>query len=166
MKNVVLTLPRFVLRHRQAFVEIIAFLFILLFVYTGVSKILEQDKFFNNINNSPVLGGWMMARVTQWAIPALELLTALLIAFPKTRLKGFYAALMLMAIFTTYVVAILFFSPYIPCSCGGIVTQLSWTQHLIFNIVWILLSITGILLLSHGKTNRKEKISILTGLFP
>ena len=29
---------------------------------------------------------------------------------------------------------ILIYSPYVPCSCGGIVSALSWTQHLILNI--------------------------------
>ncbi|RAV27402.1 hypothetical protein DN748_18840 [Sinomicrobium soli] len=149
-----LSLPGFVGRYRNVILEIISFLFILLFAYTAISKLLEPDKFFNNINNSPVLGGWMMAKITQWTIPGLELLAAVLIAIPKTRLKGFYTALALMLVFSSYVIAILFFSPYTPCSCGGVVTQLSWTQHLVFNVFWMLLAITVILLKTKGKKKK------------
>jgi hypothetical protein len=33
----------------------------------------------------------------------------------------------------------------LPCSCGGIISSLSWRQHIIFNGVFILLAITGII---------------------
>jgi hypothetical protein len=35
--------------------------------------------------------------------------------------------------FTTYIILILNFSSFIPCSCGGILEKLGWTEHLIFN---------------------------------
>src|SRR5690606_7657944 len=49
--------------------------------------------------------------------------------------------------FTAYIVIILNFTEFIPCSCGGVLEDLGWTEHLIFNIVFILLAAVGILLL-------------------
>jgi uncharacterized membrane protein YphA (DoxX/SURF4 family) len=62
------------------------------------------------------------------------------------RLIGLYASFFFMILFTGYIVAILRFSSYIPCSCGGILQKMSWTQHLIFNIGFLLLAVIAILL--------------------
>lgn len=48
--------------------------------------------------------------------------------------------------FTAYIVIILHFSYFVPCSCGGILEKLGWTEHLIFNVVFVLLAIVAILL--------------------
>lgn len=135
---------QWVQKHRKIIVEIINYLFILLFVYAGTTKLLEGDRFYYNIRNSPVLGGETMATLGSWLIPVSELAVALLIAWPKTRIKGLYGALTFMLLFTTYTVAILFLAPYVPCSCGGVISQLSWEQHLVFNIVFLLLAALGI----------------------
>jgi hypothetical protein len=36
------------------------------------------------------------------------------------------------------------FDKNLPCSCGGIISKLSWKQHILFNLFFIMLSITGI----------------------
>ena len=123
---------------------LVSYLFILLFVYVGTTKFLEGDMFYNNIRNSPILGGKTMALLGSWLVPFSELAIALLIAWPKTRVKGLYGALGLMSLFTGYTVAILFFAPYVPCSCGGVISLLSWEQHLVFNTVFLLLAVFGI----------------------
>ena len=100
-----------------------------------------------------------MATLGSWLITFIELCVALLIAWPKTRLKGLYGALALMLLFTGYTVAILFFAPYTPCSCGGVISLLSWEQHLIFNIVFLLLSVLGTRMsLKKQKINDKMEI--------
>ncbi|WP_335965129.1 MauE/DoxX family redox-associated membrane protein [Galbibacter sp. PAP.153] len=136
-------------KHTGLITETISYLFILLFVFTGATKLMEGDRFFNNLNNSPIIPGKAIAIVLSWAVPLLEIAVAALIAWPATRLKGLYGALALMAFFTLYVAGIVFFSPYVPCSCGGVITLLSWPQHLVLNTVLILLAITGIRL--YGK---------------
>jgi hypothetical protein len=35
-------------------------------------------------------------------------------------------------------------SANLPCSCGGVIQQLSWKQHIVFNISFIVLGIAGI----------------------
>jgi hypothetical protein len=51
--------------------------------------------------------------------------------------------------FTTYIYIILNFSVFIPCSCGGVLEELSWTQHLIFNICFISIAIFGVLIFNN-----------------
>ena len=115
------------------------------FAFTGLTKLMEGDRFFNNLNNSPILPDMVwLSYIISWVIPTLEIVLALLIAIPKTRLKGFYGALGLMMAFTIYVTVIVFISPYAPCSCGGIITLLSWPQHLIFNGGLIILALVAI----------------------
>lgn len=153
---------KWVQKHKGVIVEGISILFIILFVYAGLTKLMEGDMFYNNIRNSPILGGRTMASLGSWLIPLTELSIALLIAWPKTRMIGLYGALALMLLYTGYTVAILFFAPYIPCSCGGVISLLSWEQHLVFNIVFLLLVAVSIgLSIKDQKSNNKiESIEV------
>nr|WP_281682026.1 MauE/DoxX family redox-associated membrane protein [Zunongwangia profunda] len=49
-----------------------------------------------------------------------------------------------MIVFTIYIWYTLNYSDYIPCSCGGIISDLNWTEHLIFNLFWIVFAIIAI----------------------
>jgi uncharacterized membrane protein YphA (DoxX/SURF4 family) len=129
--------------------ETIAFLFILLFIYAALAKLTDYEKFRAQLGQSPLLtafAGWVA-----WGVPAIEIVIASMLAMPRLRLLAFYAAFSLMVMFTAYIVVILQFSDYVPCSCGGVLQDMSWTQHLIFNIVFVLLAVTGILLYSQKK---------------
>jgi hypothetical protein len=52
----------------------------------------------------------------------------------------------MMLLFTGYTMAIVFFAPYRPCSCGGVISLLSWEQHLALNILLLLLAVLIIVL--------------------
>jgi len=131
--------------YREISVEVISIIYVVLFAFTGITKLMEGDRFFNNLNNSPILPDIVeVSYVLSWGVPMLETVTALLIAIPRTRLKGLYGALGLMILFSFYVSGIAFFSPYTPCSCGGIITLLSWPQHLVLNIGLIILALLAI----------------------
>jgi uncharacterized membrane protein YphA (DoxX/SURF4 family) len=137
---------------KKLFLEIICALFILLMMYAAVTKFIDFEKFTVQIGQSPLLtafSGWIA-----WIIPSLEILIAVLIAIPRFRLLGLYAAFSLMVMFTAYIVAILNFSDHIPCSCGGILEKLGWREHLFFNIGFVLLGIAGIVL--HSKIESAE----------
>jgi uncharacterized membrane protein YphA (DoxX/SURF4 family) len=134
--------------------DCICLLYILLFVYAAVSKLLDFQNFQAQLGQSPLLSAF--AGIVSWVVPIAELFIALLLIFPKYRLAGLFSAFSLMVLFTTYIIIILNFSSFIPCSCGGILEKLGWTEHLIFNIVFILLAVIGTLLLS---TFQKDKTS-------
>lgn len=132
--------------------EVIAALFIVLLVYAALSKLLDYEKFVVQIGQSPLLTHY--AGFMAWFIPAVEMLIAVLLAWARLRLAGLYAAFALMVMFTAYIIVILNFSEHIPCSCGGVLEKLGWKEHLVFNIVFVLLALTGIVLLS--KTDSKN----------
>lgn len=150
---------KWVQKYREVIVEIISYLFILLFVYAGLTKLLEGNRFHTNLINSPLLGGKTVADVASWSIPLAELIVAVLLCLPKFRLAGLYGALGLLLIFTTYTVGILFFAPYTPCSCGGVITLLSWEQHLALNGSCTLLAIVALILAHKYKNNEKTELS-------
>ncbi|MBU2903477.1 hypothetical protein KO529_01665 [Arenibacter algicola] len=132
------------LKYRETILMVISLMFIVLFAYTGLTKLLVHNLFYDSILNSPVLGGRTMATLASWTLPLSELAVALLLIWKKTRLIGFYGVLGLMLLFTGYTVAIVFFAPYRPCSCGGIISLLSWEQHLVLNAILLLLALLAI----------------------
>lgn len=136
--------------------EIISFLFILLFIYAALAKLMDYEKFRAQLGQSPLLtafAGWVA-----WGVPCIEIVIAAMLAIPRLRLVAFYAAFSLMVMFTAYIVVILQFSDYVPCSCGGVLQDMSWTQHLIFNIVFVLLAVAGIILYAQ-KAHRETVIA-------
>lgn len=128
---------------REIVVEVICFLFIVLFVYAAVNKLMDVQKFQVQIGQSPLLTsfGWLA-----WAMPILEIVIAVALAISRLRMIGLYASFSLMVMFTAYIVAILNFSFYIPCACGGVLEKLGWTEHLIFNAAFVLLGGVGVFL--------------------
>lgn len=132
---------------QSVIVEIISLLYILLFVYAAVSKLLDFVNFQVQLGQSPLLSAF--ARCVAFGIPFLELSIVILLVIPKWRLTGFYAAFSLMVLFSAYIVVILNFSSFVPCSCGGILENMSWTQHLLFNIVFVVLALIGIYKLTY-----------------
>jgi hypothetical protein len=67
-----------------------------------------------------------------------------MLVWPRWQLAGLYASLGLMVMFTTYIIVITHFGDYIPCSCGGVLQNLTWTSHLIFNSVFVLLALLAL----------------------
>jgi uncharacterized membrane protein YphA (DoxX/SURF4 family) len=129
---------------RRATIHIICLLFILLFIYAATNKLLDVEKFRVQIGQSPLLtafAGWLA-----WIIPLSEILISITLAFPRWRIFGLYASFNMMIMFTIYIIAIQNFSEHIPCSCGGVLEKLGWTEHLIFNIVFVLLAFAGIVI--------------------
>lgn len=143
------------IKHKIILLEFICMLFILLFVYAAMSKLISFDEFKTQIAQSPVLTSY--AIWFAWGVPSIEILVSLMLAMPRFRLPALYAAFTLMVMFTTYIFIILNFSDFIPCSCGGVLEKLSWTEHLIFNIIFIILALIGVMILSPQKNNNTSK---------
>jgi len=140
---------------KKGILEIICLLYILLFVYAAVSKLLDFENFQVQLGQSPLLSAF--AGSVSWGVPLVELIIALLLLIPRFRFIGLLAAFSLMIMFTTYIIIILNYSSSIPCSCGGILENLDWTEHLVFNILFVLLAFTGIMLLLFNPKNVASK---------
>lgn len=130
-------------KYQNHIIETICFLYILLFVYAAVSKIIDFENFSIQLGQSPLLSAF--AGIVAVAVPLIEIVIAILLA-SKWRTLGLYAAFTLMVMFTAYIFIILNYSTFVPCSCGGILEKLGWQEHLIFNIVFIVLATVAIIL--------------------
>lgn len=137
---------------KQKIAQGIAAWFILLFVYTAVSKLSSQPAFEKVMSESVLLKHFSTA--LSWALPATELLVAALLVFPSTRRAGLYLSLLLMVLFTMYISWMLVYEPKLPCSCGGVIMYLNWRQHLVFNMACIALAIAGIRTIPWGVSQK------------
>jgi uncharacterized membrane protein YphA (DoxX/SURF4 family) len=126
-------------------VTVICYLYMLLFTYAAFSKLLDFINFKVQLGQSPLLSAFV--EYISWAVPVTELLIVVLLAIPRFRLIGLFASFSLMIMFTAYIYIILNYSSFIPCSCGGILEKLGWKEHLLFNLVFVLLAVIGILIL-------------------
>src|ERR1700741_3050366 len=111
-------------RRKQLMLEIISALFILLFMYAAASKLLDWQKFRVQLGQSPLLtsfAGWMV-----WLVPSVEIIISLMLTTSRFRRIGLYASFSLMVMFTAYIIAITRFSDYVPCSCGGVLENMTW----------------------------------------
>lgn len=120
----------------------VSLLFVLLFVYAGMSKLLDFETFQAQLERFSLFG--VFAAWVSRGVILLELLIAGLLCFGKTRLLGFYLSFFLMLLFTTYIVIILNFTANVPCSCGGVLDALGWKEHLIFNVFFMGMALIGI----------------------
>ena len=131
---------------KNAIVDIICLLYVLLFVYAAISKLLDFENFRVQLGQSPLLSAF--AGYIAWMVPMLELFIVLLIVSKRWRITGLFGALYLMIMFTAYIFIILNYSPFVPCSCGGILEKMGWEEHFIFNFVFMMLAAAGILILA------------------
>lgn len=125
------------------------YLLIFLFCYTGISKLIDHDNFYTSIMLSPVINN--QASVIVWLVPLIELLIAALLLSNKFIHVGLISSLILMIGFTIYIIYMLLFMEHLPCSCGGVIKELSWSNHIYFNSFFILLITISLLFTTKHK---------------
>lgn len=123
-------------------IEFISSLLIFLFGYTAISKLLSIDHFEAVLEQSPLISSG--AALLAWQVPLAELAIVLLLIFPATRKLGLWASALVLSLFTVYLVYMVLFSRYLPCSCGGVINNMSWPEHIGFNLVFIGLSVAAL----------------------
>jgi uncharacterized membrane protein YphA (DoxX/SURF4 family) len=141
--------------YKRIIVEIISLLYVLLFVYAATSKLFDFENFRIQLGQSPLLSAF--ANWISIAVPLIELIIATVLLLRSFRLIGLYASYMLMTMFSVYIYIILNFSAFVPCSCGGILEKMTWEEHLIFNIGFIILAVIGIALTPYKKIINKRQ---------
>lgn len=132
-------------KSKRVILDVVGYLFFLLFVHTAFDKLMDYQKFKVQLGQSPILSDY--ANGIAWAIPTIEIIISLLLIPSATKLFALYASYALMLMFTTYIVVIMNFTERIPCSCGGIFEGMNWGQHLVINILFVLIAVAGIFLL-------------------
>jgi len=126
---------------KSAVIEVIVSLLVFLFIYAAISKLLDLSKFRYQLGQSPFMT--RLAPIAVWAIPTSEILIAIALMIKRYRTAGLYLAFYLMLVFSGYIYIMLRYSPHLPCTCGGVLSSMSWKQHLVFNLFF-----SGLVLLS------------------
>jgi putative oxidoreductase len=114
------------------FSDVMATFLIFLFMYTAINKFIDLKSFETTLSLSPYLK--KTSSFLAWFIPISEVLICILLFIPRYRKVGLLFATILMGIFALYIGFIISFSKSLPCTCGGVIEKMSWSQHLIFNI--------------------------------
>jgi len=133
---------------KPVIIEICVFLFILLYTYTAISKFLDYQKFVFQMGLAPVPLMKLLAPVLGWLVPSVEsiLVVWLCLGLFKQELLLWpliFSVLLLFA-FEVYITAMILTGLHLPCTCGGIISKMSWRQHLLFNIAFIILGIVAL----------------------
>ena len=114
-------------------------LLIILFCYTAVSKWLFYNDFMYQLKRSPFIpAGYAFLSV---ALPVSEIAISLLLAFDAAAKAALAASAILLLVFTVYIIGMLLFAPFVPCSCGGFISTLSWRQHIVLNSTLMILAV-------------------------
>jgi len=127
---------------REIIVDIIAYSFIMLFMYTAADKLLTIKSFASTLAKSPLIGGYHM--IVAWAIPIIEIIISIILIIPSARKTGLQASFLLMTTFTLYLTYMVFSGSKLPCHCGGVISTMTWQQHIWFNLAFVTLAIFGI----------------------
>lgn len=129
---------------RSAFTELTAALLVLLLLYTAVTKLKDRDGFVAAMAHNPLLSGYTY--LLSWLIPLLEVTIVVLLFLPRWRRTGLLTGSILMAVFTGYVAYMLLDGTELPCTCGGILQQMSWLQHFWFNFSFTIIALLSFFL--------------------
>ena len=123
---------------RSTVINIISGLLSFLFIYTGTSKLLEHSSFLAQLQAFPLLHYYPL--LFSFLVPFTELVIAFGLIFNQTTLPALRASLVLLIVFTAYLVLMIFTNKDLPCSCGGIISTMSWKQHILFNLFLLFLT--------------------------
>lgn len=145
------TIPR-----KKRLLDIIAALLILLFVYAAISKLIDYGHARGQMLNQ--VFPRQIGIVLVWAVPLMELVTAGLLLFEKTKMQGLYLSFGLLSAFTSYIGWVLrhVFSR-IPCSCGGVLSHMGWSNHFFFNLFFLAITVTAIFLQKQQERSISDK---------
>lgn len=135
-------------------IEIIASLLILLFAYSGISRLPGYRSFADTISESPLIHNG--AGTIGLLLPATELIVVLLLFFERTRKAGLYASLLLLVVFTLYLLYMVLYAADEPCSCGSVLRLMNWKQLLWFNLFFIAMNLLGLFVMSRKQPVKND----------
>lgn len=137
---------------RKSILNLAPILLIILFSYSAIVKGYDINLFQGQMIQSPLLP-LSLIKILSYTIPLFELVVVALLIFDKTREIGFHLSYFIMLLFTLYLVTlVMFFGHNIPCACGGILGNMGYTTHIIFNIFFTLLPLLAIIINKQSKS--------------
>ncbi|MBF8457241.1 hypothetical protein IV494_08600 [Kaistella sp. G5-32] len=131
-------------------VTVLAYFFVVVFIYATVQKVFDFETFSNQLNVAPQLGsyGAMVASL----IVILQVLIVVLFCWRKSRFFGFSITVVMLGIFSIYM-AVILLQKTLPCECLGIIKGLNWKQNFAFTLFLLLIGVMGLL----GSAQERKK---------
>ncbi|MEJ7693213.1 MauE/DoxX family redox-associated membrane protein [Daejeonella sp.] len=118
---------------------------VILWTYAATSKLADFRNFKTQMRKQVFSDE--IADILVYLVPITEIVVALLLCLSLTRFYGFVFSAILLLSFSIYIALILAgLSGKVPCSCGGVLSQLGWGEHLAFNLCFLALALSGIFL--------------------
>lgn len=128
---------------KENIIKIVAIIIACLFAYAAITKLADYDKSSWEMRNQ-IFPAWM-ASILTWLVPTTELVLALLVVIPVARKKALFASSILLILFTIYIAVVMTgVFGRVPCSCGGILKNMGYGTHIIFNLLFISLAIIAL----------------------
>jgi hypothetical protein len=130
--------------------EAAALILAFLFTSTAISKLYDWQATKLAMYNQ-VIPDWSKD-ILLVGVPAVELGVSALLLVPAWRKLGFQTSVFLLTLFTGYVAWVwLGLAGRVPCSCGGVISSLTWGEHLVFNLLFLGISYAGYWLIKNPK---------------
>lgn len=117
-------------------------IFLMLFwLYVAIDKLLELDAFHAALQRQPL--PTFLVDQLYWSLPVGELLIGLLFIGRYRQIANLLSASLLL-LFSAYIaIGLAGFYPKLPCGCASAFTQLSWSWHLVVNLILLFISFMG-----------------------
>ncbi|PPL02271.1 MauE/DoxX family redox-associated membrane protein [Parapedobacter indicus] len=136
------------MKTKSIIITLVRLTLIALWGSVAVEKLWDLSGFHSILRRQPI-PEWS-ADILFWLLPLLELGAVVLLAWPQNRTRiyqGMWLSAVLMLGFTLFILfGVLDWYEKRPCGCGSIINGLSWKEHLWFNLTFLTLSWTGIIL--------------------
>lgn len=127
---------------KDKIITTICWLCMALFLYTAYAKIVDHARFLAGLSRVHLING--VAKYISYAVPAAEIIVALLLLIPQSAKIGLYSFIAVMTSFTIYIISAMIWEKQLPCHCGGAIEKLSWGQHIWFNLAFITIAIVAL----------------------
>ena len=138
----------------QTLIAILISMLVVLWCYASVNKLIEFSHFRHEMINQVIPRP--LSEVLVYLIPVSELTAAIFLCKESLRWPGLCLSLFLMTVFTAYIALVYFnFFNRVPCSCGGILKSMGWGTHLIFNLSFLLITLSAIYLYQRERRLRQ-----------
>lgn len=141
-----------------------SYFFILLFCYAAISKVFDFENFQLQLSQSPLTNHY--SAIISYAVIVIELVIVWMLSSPKLRILGLHGCFTLMFFFTVYIYIILNYSDNIPCSCGGILENLGWSEHMVFNVLCSAIALAAIVISTKARNIRLSAVILAEILIP
>lgn len=148
-------------RKLRVLILLVTFCLLAMWVPIFIDKVMGFPEYRSSMMRQR-LPNWSR-EILVYVVPALEATTVFLLIRASTRHYGFLLSFVLMALFTGYIGTALMGNGPLPCSCGSVISGMSWRVHLYFNLLFLLISGCGLFLqwklhqaVSNGRMEAKQ----------